>query len=201
MAIYRLSESCAVASQIQVADVAALAADGFTTVICNRPDGEDFGQPTADAIAAACEAHDIAFHLIPIDRSGLTMDMVEQFSQRGRCQRGPCAGLLPFGPAVVGNLAGERLALALQLLPESLHAADPAVMIIRLALEVRCHLRMSQDKKAPAKRLIDNDVGYVFGAHDPVDIIAAEATVHRVRVVRDSDHASRNCLRTNHRHA
>lgn len=79
MAIYRLSESCAVASQIQAADVAALAADGFTTVICNRPDGEDFGQPTADAIAAACEAHDIAFHFMPIDRSGLTMDMVESF--------------------------------------------------------------------------------------------------------------------------
>ena len=79
MAIYRLSESCAVASQIQAADVAALAADGFTTIICNRPDGEDFGQPTAAAIAAECEAHGITFCFIPIDRSGLTMDMVESF--------------------------------------------------------------------------------------------------------------------------
>ena len=79
MTVYRLSESCAVASQIEAADVAALAADGFTTVICNRPDGEDFGQPTADAIATECAANGIQFYFIPIDRSGLTMDMVESF--------------------------------------------------------------------------------------------------------------------------
>ncbi len=79
MPIYRMSETCAVASQIQPADVEALAAEGFTTVICNRPDGEDFGQPTAAAIAAECEAREIAFHNIPIGNAGLTMDMVEQF--------------------------------------------------------------------------------------------------------------------------
>lgn len=79
MAIYRLSESCAVASQIQVADVADLASEGYSTIICNRPDGEDFGQPTAEAIKSECEAHGIAFHNIPIDRSGLTMTMVESF--------------------------------------------------------------------------------------------------------------------------
>jgi len=79
MAIYRLSESCAVSSQIQPSDVAGLAADGFTTIICNRPDGEDFGQAEAGAVAAECEARGVTFHNIPIDRSGLTMDMVESF--------------------------------------------------------------------------------------------------------------------------
>ena len=79
MTIYRLSETCAVASQIQPADVAELAADGFTAIICNRPDDEDFDQPTAASVAAECEAHDVAFHHIPIDRSGLTMDIVERF--------------------------------------------------------------------------------------------------------------------------
>lgn len=79
MTIYRLSESCAVASQIEATDVAKLSADGFTTIICNRPDGEDFGQPAAAAIAAECDAHDMTFHFIPVDRSGLTMDMVESF--------------------------------------------------------------------------------------------------------------------------
>lgn len=89
MTIYRLSESCAVSSQLQPGDVAALAADGFTTIICNRPDGEDFGQPAADAIAAECEAHGIAFHNIPIDRSGLTMEMVESFSSVVAASKGP----------------------------------------------------------------------------------------------------------------
>lgn len=79
MTIYRLSESCAVAGQIQPSDVAALAEDGFTTIICNRPDGEEFGQPLAADVKAECEARGIAFHFIPIDRSGLTEDMVEQF--------------------------------------------------------------------------------------------------------------------------
>jgi len=79
MTIYRLSETCAVASQVHPDDVAALAADGFTTIICNRPDGEDFGQPTSAAIAAECDAHGVAFHDIPIARSGLTMEMMENF--------------------------------------------------------------------------------------------------------------------------
>ena len=79
MTIYRLSETCAVASQIQATDVAELAADGFTTIICNRPDGEDPGQPAAAAIEAECRAHNVSFHFIPVDRSGLTLDMVEGF--------------------------------------------------------------------------------------------------------------------------
>jgi len=79
MTIYRLSKTCAVAAQIQPADVAALAAEGFTTIICNRPDGEDSGQPTANDVAAECEAHGVTFHWIPVDRGGLTMAMVEGF--------------------------------------------------------------------------------------------------------------------------
>jgi sulfide:quinone oxidoreductase len=80
MTIYQLSETCAVAGQIQATDVAALAAEGFTTIVCNRPDGEDFGQPAAGDVAAECDTHGIAFHHIPIDR-GLSMEMVEQFRQ------------------------------------------------------------------------------------------------------------------------
>ena len=79
MTVYRLSETCAVSSQIQPADVTRIAAEGFTTVICNRPDGEDFGQPAASDVAAECEAQDVVFKMIPIDRSGISMDIVEVF--------------------------------------------------------------------------------------------------------------------------
>lgn len=79
MTLYRLSDTCAVASQIRPEDVAGLAADGFTTIICNRPDGEDLGQPTAGAIAAACDTQGVEFRFIPISRSGLTTDMVDSF--------------------------------------------------------------------------------------------------------------------------
>jgi sulfide:quinone oxidoreductase len=79
MSIYQLSDTVAVSSQIRLDDIASLAEEGFTTIICNRPDGEDFGQPTASNIADECAANDIAFHFIPVDRSGLTKEMVETF--------------------------------------------------------------------------------------------------------------------------
>ena len=81
MTAYRLSETCTVSSQIQPSDVADIAAGGFTTIVCNRPDAEDLGQPAASDIAAECAAQSVAFHHIPIDRNGLTMDLVEQFRQ------------------------------------------------------------------------------------------------------------------------
>ena len=89
MTVYRLSEACAVSSQIQPADIAAIAADGFTTIICNRPDGEDIGQPTASDVAAECEAQGVTFQLIPVDRHGLTMDMVEGFRSAVTASEGP----------------------------------------------------------------------------------------------------------------
>lgn len=89
MTVYRLSENCAVSSQIRPADVVAIAAEGFTTIICNRPDGEDFGQPPASDIAVECEAQGIAFQLIPIDRNGLTMNMVEEFRIAIAASEGP----------------------------------------------------------------------------------------------------------------
>ena len=89
MSIYRLSEHCAVAGQITAADIATLAVDGYATVICNRPDGEEYGQPPASDIAAACEEHGIVFHLIPIDRSGLTQTMVDEFREAVADSDGP----------------------------------------------------------------------------------------------------------------
>lgn len=89
MSIYRLSETCAVAGQIQAADVAAIADAGYKTVICNRPDGEDFGQPAAQDIAAECEAHGLAFHFIPVSHGALTMDLVDRFRKAADESDGP----------------------------------------------------------------------------------------------------------------
>lgn len=89
MSIYRLSETCAVSGQITPADVTTLAADGYATVICNRPDGEEVGQPTAADVAAACNGHGIAFHFIPIDHSGLTPTMIDDFRDAVAGSDGP----------------------------------------------------------------------------------------------------------------
>jgi len=64
------------APQISIADVAEAARQGFKTLISNRPDGEEPGQPTAAEIAAAAEAAGLAFHHIPV-RGGPTPEQVE----------------------------------------------------------------------------------------------------------------------------
>ncbi len=89
MTIYRLSERCAVAGQILPAEVAALADEGFTTIVCNRPDGEDFGQPTAAEVAKECASHDIAFHHVPVGHGGLSTDTVERFREVVTHSKGP----------------------------------------------------------------------------------------------------------------
>lgn len=81
MNIYKFTQSCSVAPQIQPADVETLKRDGYATIVCNRPDGEDFGQPTAASVATECERHSVAFHNLPIFRSGITAEMVEQFQK------------------------------------------------------------------------------------------------------------------------
>lgn len=61
-----VTDDLSVAPQITLADVAEAARLGFKTLISNRPDGEEPGQPTAAQFAAAAEAAGLAFHHIPV---------------------------------------------------------------------------------------------------------------------------------------
>lgn len=79
MTVYKLSEKCSVAGQIGADDIEALKRAGYVAVICNRPDGEDFGQPTAESVGARCERDGIGFHCLPISGTGITAEMIEQF--------------------------------------------------------------------------------------------------------------------------
>lgn len=81
MTVYKLTEMCSVAGQIQPEDVAALSRSGFVTIVCNRPDNEDPGQPKAAEIAAACENHGIAFHHLPVSNAGISAEMVAEFQK------------------------------------------------------------------------------------------------------------------------
>lgn len=56
----------AVSGQIAVSDIPAIKEAGFKTLICNRPDGEEAGQPTAEAIGAAARAAGLTFIAIPV---------------------------------------------------------------------------------------------------------------------------------------
>ena len=75
--MHRITEDYTASAQITVDNVEAIAESGFHAVVCNRPDHEDPGQPTAAEIAAACEQHGLAFHHVPIVGPGLAVEAVE----------------------------------------------------------------------------------------------------------------------------
>ncbi|WP_119395417.1 TIGR01244 family sulfur transferase [Salinibius halmophilus] len=61
-----ITEKFAVSPQILPDHVSALASEGFTDIVCNRPDGEEPGQPAHTEIQAACESAGINFHYLPM---------------------------------------------------------------------------------------------------------------------------------------
>jgi sulfide:quinone oxidoreductase len=67
MPIFKLSESLSVAAQITPQDVPNIAAQGYTTVVCNRPDGEVPDQASMDEIEAACNAAGLLFVRYPVN--------------------------------------------------------------------------------------------------------------------------------------
>lgn len=72
----QITEDYAVSPQISAADVALIKEAGFKSVICNRPDNEDPGQPPAAAIQAAVEAAGLEWRWVPVISGGMTQDNV-----------------------------------------------------------------------------------------------------------------------------
>ena len=62
-----LSDTVYVAGQLEPEDVAELATCGVTTIVNNRPDGEEADQPPGAAIEAAARAAGLDYAHIPID--------------------------------------------------------------------------------------------------------------------------------------
>lgn len=78
MEIRQISEDYSVTGQIEPADVAQIAAAGFKSVICNRPDGEQADQPKQDAVRAAVEAAGLTFRYIPVISGQISADNVAE---------------------------------------------------------------------------------------------------------------------------
>ena len=64
-----ITPSFSVADQIDERDIDTLAAAGFKSVICNRPDSE--GGTPSERIRTACERHGMKFFLQPVGYGGL----------------------------------------------------------------------------------------------------------------------------------
>lgn len=87
--IRTIDDSISVAPQIDPADLARYAAQGFVAVINNRPDGEDSGQPEGDAVRAAAAAAGLAYTAIPVTHAGFSMPQIDGFIAAMAAADGP----------------------------------------------------------------------------------------------------------------
>lgn len=79
MNVTRIADDYGVSPQIAVGDVAEIARLGFRAIMCNRPDGEDPGQPAFATIAEAAKAHGLVVAHVPVMSGGITPADVEAF--------------------------------------------------------------------------------------------------------------------------
>ena len=75
-----ITPTYSVAPQIDPGDVAEIVAAGYKSMMCNRPDGEEYGQPEYGSIAAEAEAAGIEIRWVPIVSGRLSQEDLDQFS-------------------------------------------------------------------------------------------------------------------------
>lgn len=64
--VHRLTPAFGVAGQLDADDIAALAAQGWRSLVCNRPDGETADQPASAELMQAAAAHGLVWRHIPV---------------------------------------------------------------------------------------------------------------------------------------
>jgi uncharacterized protein (TIGR01244 family) len=62
----KIDDNFSVTGQITPEQVKAVAAAGFKGIVCARPDNEEHGQPSFDAVAKAAEAEGLQIVHIPV---------------------------------------------------------------------------------------------------------------------------------------
>ncbi len=85
----RLTENVLVSPQLAVEDIAAAAGLGVSTIVNNRPDGEDPDAPQGDEIADAAAAAGLNYVAIPIGHSGFSEPQVDAMIQALEQAEGP----------------------------------------------------------------------------------------------------------------
>lgn len=109
MEIHRLVPELAVTGQLRADDLAEIAANGFRTVINNRPDGEEPSQPAAAELERAARAAGLEYRHIPVTPGELDDRDARRFGELVRTE-GP---VLAF--CRTGNRSANLWARALEL--------------------------------------------------------------------------------------
>ncbi len=80
MQIHPLAGALSVSPQIDVEDIAALAAQGFRAIVNNRPDGEEPGQPDNATLELAARAAGLDWRHIPVTGMPVAPATLREFS-------------------------------------------------------------------------------------------------------------------------
>jgi uncharacterized protein (TIGR01244 family) len=97
MDIRPLDPALHVSPQIALEDVPALKTAGYATLISNRPDGEEPGQPDAAAVRAAAEAAGLTFVHIPVSMPTLGQGEIEAMRHALATRPGPALAFCKSG--------------------------------------------------------------------------------------------------------
>ena len=87
--IRQVNENMSLSPQIEPADVPDLAAAGYKTIINNRPDDEEAGQPSGDAIAEAAAVAALSYHAIPVTHAGFSHTQLDAMADALTGASGP----------------------------------------------------------------------------------------------------------------
>jgi uncharacterized protein (TIGR01244 family) len=112
----KLSDGVFASPQIDLADVAAAAAQGVTLIVNNRPEGESDDQVPGAEIEAAAKAAGIAYVAIPVTHAGFSEGQVKAMAEALESAK---------GPVLAYCRSGTRSTL-LWSLAEASQGADPA---------------------------------------------------------------------------
>jgi uncharacterized protein (TIGR01244 family) len=111
MKTVRISDSLSVSGQPALGDFPALAAQGFKTVINDRPDGEEPGQPGAAAETAAARDAGMAYRFIPVTGQTITEADIVAFQAAVAAATGPVLAHCKSGTrSLTLHVLGEVLA-------------------------------------------------------------------------------------------
>lgn len=101
MELHPVDANFVVAAQMQPEELAALAEQGFNSVVCTRPDGEEPEQPPLDAMRDAAQAAGLAFHHIPVAGGVFPPAAIDAFAAIRRGTDGRVLGYCRTGTRAV----------------------------------------------------------------------------------------------------
>jgi len=114
MDLRKLNDDLTVAPQIGIDEIALAAEQGFKTLICNRPDGEEPDQPIAEDMADTAGDAGMTFVHQPVVSGNLSIEDAEQFGKLledlpkpilAYCRSGTrCSTLWALSQAPTGNV-------------------------------------------------------------------------------------------------